>query len=199
MAGCRVAVGTSNEMKVRSVAQAFRVLCSPVEAVPVPVSVEWEQPIGIHQLAYGALTRAVQALEKAGADYGVGVEAGPVPVDPLPPIEVQVAAVVDAEGRVSIGVSQGFMLPSGWASRVLEGTPLGRVAEEATGRKGIGRTHGVIAYLTYGLTSRGDLTRDAVLMALVPRLNPSLYTLPRAADLLARLRQRVKPTRPGNP
>ncbi len=183
---CRIGVGTSNEMKVKASVKAMRLLCGSVEAIPIPVEGLKPQPVGFRELLRGALVRAATALERASADYGVGVEAGPVLVEGVP-VELQVAAIVDREGCVSIGFSQGFMLPSVWTDRVLEGVELGDIASKELKRPGIGVRQGLIAYLTSGLISRGDLTFDALVMALVPRLNPQLYKLPRLDELLARL------------
>ncbi len=186
MAGCRVAVGTSNQLKLRAVARAFTLLCNPVDALMVSVGGPTPQPVGLESVVRGAVVRARKALEEAGGDYGGGVGAGPFTLGRLA-IELQAAAVVDRQRRVSLGLSQAFMVPSAWAGSVLKGVELGSIAEERTGRRGIGRTHGVIAYLTSGLVSRGDLTYEATLMALVPRLNPELYELPAADELLRSL------------
>jgi inosine/xanthosine triphosphatase len=152
-------------------------LCRVRDAVAVEVKGIKPQPLGLKEVLLGALVRAEQALSRAGGDYGVGVEAGPLALGDLL-LELQAAAVVDGEGRVSLGLSQAFMLPRQWGLEVARGRELGVVAERDTGRRGIGRTHGIVAYLSHGLVSRGDLTYEAVVMAILPRLNNGLYELP---------------------
>lgn len=187
-AACRVAVGSTNPVKANAVRRAFRLLCNAViEKVAVESGVP-PQPIGFHEVVLGAFNRACRALEKAGADYGVGVEAGLVDTG-VEYIELQAAVVVSKEKRVSIGFSQGFPLPANWVEQVLSRTELGEIAASATRRRGLGERLGVIGYLTSGLVTRTDLTYNAVLMAIVPLLNPHLYTrLPSAKEVRQRLK-----------
>jgi len=44
-----------------------------------------------------------------------------------------------------------------------------------TNRKSINEEIGAIGYLSRGLITRTDLTYQAIIMALIPRLNKSLY------------------------
>ncbi len=180
---CRVAVGSTNPVKVNAVRRAFRVLCSAVvEGVAVESGVP-PQPVGFREVVAGAANRALNALRALSADYGVGVEAGLVET-PIEPIELQVAVIVDKTGRVSIGLSQGFMIPRDWAEEVKKRVELGEIASRETGRAGIGEKLGLIGYLTMGLVTRTDLTLNAVLMALIPWLNPRFYkTLPSVEEL----------------
>ncbi len=171
---CSIAVGTENELKYRAVLRALANLCTVEKAVMVGVHGLKPQPVGMDEVVAGAIVRAIRALEKAETDYGVGVEAGPLLVAGIG-LEVQAAAIVDVDGRLSLGLSQGFMVPSTWLEAMIEGKELGTLAEKATGRKRIGQTHGLVSYLTFGRVSRGDLTYEAVVMALIPRLNPDLY------------------------
>ncbi len=184
---CRVAVGTSNPLKVRGVVEAFKLLCTPeVTAVEVSVSVG-RQPLGLENLLKGALERAWKALERVDADYGVGVEAGAFMLTGIP-IELQVAVVLEKSGRIGVGLSQGFMIPASWYERMREGVELGVIAEEVTSRRNIRRGLGLIGYLTKGIVTRQELTRQAVLMALLPWLNPKLYTKqPTVEELLEKL------------
>jgi len=187
MSECRVAVGSTNPVKVNAVKRAFRMLCTPeVRGVAVDSGVP-PQPLGFSEVVLGAFNRACNALQAAGADYGVGVEAGLVDTG-VEHIEVQAAVIVDRDRRVTVGFSQGFPLPGSWVPRVKQRVELGAIAEEATRRSGIGERLGLVGYLTYGLVTRTDLTYNAVVMALIPRLNPELYReLPRVEDVRRRL------------
>ncbi len=185
---CRVAVGSTNPVKANAVRRAFRLLCNAeIEKVAVESGVP-PQPVGFHEVVLGAFNRACRALERTGADYGVGVEAGLVDTG-VEYIELQAAVIVNREKRVSIGFSQGFPLPADWVERVLARMELGEIAAATTKRRGLGERLGVIGYLTSGLVTRTDLTYNAVLMALVPLLNPHLYTrLPSAREVRERLK-----------
>ncbi len=185
---CIVAVGSTNPVKVNAVRRAFRLYCSSdVRGVAVESGVP-SQPVGFSEIVQGAVTRALNALRSIDADYGVGVEAG-LAETPVEPIELQIAAIVSREGRVSLGISQGFQLPPEWIPEVRQRIELGVIAAEKTGRAGIGEKLGLIGYLTGGVVTRTDLTYNAVIMALVPWLNLGLYKrLPTVEEVLGRLR-----------
>jgi len=178
----RFGVATGNPAKLRAAERAARRLCNvaSVEAVPAPGGLP-AQPVGA-QVFWGALRRA--ALE-AGADLGVGVEAGPVEFyTGTGFIEVQVAVVAGPGGRVSVGLSQGFELPPGVAEKVVAGVELGSLARGPGGRD-VGESIGYIGMLTGGYVTRSDLTEHAVAMALVPWAAGWWRELPRAGELEA--------------
>ena len=189
----RVAVATGNRMKVVAVEKAFSLYCnvSRVYRVDAPRGLP-RQPRGVEVVA-GALARALAGLS-SGADFGVGVEAGPVEFYTTTGwLEVQVAVIAGPGERVSVGVSQGFELPPGVAERVaLEGVEL---AEAVGGiRPGdLGEGVGYIGVLTRGHVTRSDLTMQAVIMALTPWVSGWWRSLARAKDLASRLG-----TLPGN-
>ncbi len=175
MDACRVAVGSTNPVKVGAVARLFRLLCDPaVEPVDVDSGVAG-QPVGLGETLRGALNRAVAARDRTGADYGVGMEAGVVRVAGRLVMDLQACIVVDRGGRVGVGLSPWFQVPPSWAGRLLEGEELGAVAEEVLRRVGIRSGLGVIGYLTMGLKTRLEFGEDALLMALLPFMNRGLY------------------------
>jgi len=191
MPQCSVAVGSLNPTKVYAVKRAFRILCEPVvKGVRVGSGVP-SQPIGLSEILLGAINRAKNAIEELGTDYGVGIEAG-VMETVAGPLELQVAAILDRELRISIGLSQAFPLPRRWLSRLRERVELEAIVAEELGRKDIGEKLGFIGYLTHGLVTRTDLSYNAVLMALVPRLNHSIYApLPHLKEVLEALSERT--------
>ncbi len=186
---CRVAVGSRNPVKINAVYRAFQLLCTPkVTSVEARSGVP-SQPVGFKQIILGALNRALEARSKAKSDYGVGIEAGVVDdYKWAGPIELQIATIVDRQGRFSIGLSQGFPLPRRWLEELKSGLELEAIVERETSRERIGETTGLIGYLTQGLITRTDLSYNAVVMALVPLLNPELYgELPLAKEVFVDL------------
>ena len=171
----KVAIGSVNKSKVRGVKRAWE-LMGPASFVAARVPAPYAQPLSWTETLEGALARAEKALEMVSdADYGVGVEAGLVPL-PVPSgyVDVQAAVVLDKRGRVSVGLSSGFEIPYVFLPKVASGLELGVVAESWWGRP-LGEEEGVIGVLTKGMVTREDLTFQAVVMALVPWVNPSLY------------------------
>jgi len=185
---CRVAVGSVNPVKINAVRRAFRLLCSAkVEGIEVESGVP-SQPIGFREVILGAVNRAWNAARATGYEYGVGIEAGLVETG-AEPIELQVAAIAGPGSRVSIGLSQGFMVPPSWVDEVRKRVELGVIAARETGRAGIGEKLGLIGFLTGGHVTRTDLTYSSVVMALVPWLNADLYVefLPRVYEVVEKL------------
>lgn len=172
----KVAVGSTNPVKVEAVRRVWR-LIGDAEIIPVGVeSGVSRQPRGMEETYRGAYNRAVRAREAVNADYGVGVEAGLVEA-PTPTgwADVQVAVVVDRAGVVGVGFSPAFEPPRVWLERLSRGDTLGEVAAEHLSRSDIGRVLGVIGYLTRGMVTRQELTYYAVLMAVIPLLEERLY------------------------
>ncbi len=172
-----VAVGSMNKTKIYGTIRAWRHYGSAkIVAVDVRPSVE-PQPKGWKSTFKGALDRAVKALNQLEeADYGVGIEAGLLPA-PFPSgyMEAQVAVIVDKNDRVSVGISSGFEIPYTMLEHILGGEELGVTAAKRLGRKSIRDTVGLIGILSKGAITRSDLAYQAVLHALIPRMNPGLY------------------------
>jgi inosine/xanthosine triphosphatase len=173
-----IAIGSKNPAKVEGVKHAFSKYYADFELRPVDSnSVTKAQPRGLEEMASGATARAKFALSKAGGDFGVGVEAG-IFIIAGKYFDNQVAAIADASGRVSLGHSAGFMLPSEAMEKlVAEGRELERWAEEVSGISEIGDKGGIIHHLTKGRMTRTDLTEQCVITALVPWLHPEVYRL----------------------
>jgi inosine/xanthosine triphosphatase len=176
----RIAVGSTNPVKVRAAERAFSRAFPALEVIASGVDVESgvpSQPIG-EETIRGAMNRATRALEGSGADFGVGIEAGlfPFPGTMTGYMEIQWCAVRDRMGRASIGCGPGFEHPPAVIEAVLEG---GKDVEGAIdaifGIEGIGRREGAIGLLSKGLVDRERLTESAVSMALIPILNEGLY------------------------
>lgn len=177
----RVAVGSTNPVKVAAVRRVFqRVMPNvklDVRGRPVRHGTG-PQPFG-SRTPVGALRRAQLALESGKTEYGVGVEAGLVQDKGLgKSLDVQYCAIVDALGFTSSGHGSGFYYPDSVTEQVRAGKTVGAVMAKVSGKKDIGRTAGAIGYLTKGLLDRTTLTEQAVLAAFVPRVRRELYEAP---------------------
>ena len=106
-----VAVGTKNPAKVKGISDAFAKYFQDFEIRPIDSSsVAKAQPKGLEEMTSGANSRAGYALANARGDLGGGVEAGIFTIGEVY-FDNQVAAVVDKNGKVSLGHSAGYMLP----------------------------------------------------------------------------------------
>jgi inosine/xanthosine triphosphatase len=175
----KVATGTRNPAKLRGIERAFRECFGEVEITGIAIdSGVSRQPFSLEETLNGALNRAARAFEVVRGDYGVGVEAGIFSLADAR-IEVQVAAVVSASGKVGIGLSPAFPLPPRFVEALEKGevSELEEAVDRAFGRRSVGEAEGLVGLLTGGKVTREELTRLAVMMALVPFLNPQLFNL----------------------
>lgn len=179
----RVYVGSTNPVKGEAVRRVFARAFPPeadslrVELVAVDSGVP-AQPRDL-EVPRGAATRARAAWAASGgeADFGVGIEAGLLRCEPLNTyFDVQFCAIVDREGKITVGHGAGFVYPPRVLRAVLEeGRTVGEAMAELSKIPDIGKRMGAIGYLSRGLLDRTQLTEQAVLMALIPRLRPELY------------------------
>lgn len=174
----RAAVGSRNPVKVEAVKAVFKEFFDDVTVEAVEAG-EISQPIGFEGALRGAVKRAVEAIDKTGAEFGVGLEAGLV--ENMYAItgymNQHVCAIVDGRGRVTIGLSAAFEFPLDVVKGIISGRAreAEEVMEEISGIEGIGSGVGAVGYLTREKVTRKDLCVQAVLMALIPRINPQLY------------------------
>lgn len=187
----RVAIGSLNPVKVRAVERVFsRYYDVVVEPVEVETSVG-PQPVGTRDILLGALERALIALSKTNSDLGVGVEAGPIEFYTSSGfLEVEVAVVVDSDCTVSVGLSSGFEIDPSLIPAMFYGRELSELVRVNRGVKDLGESIGYIGYLTYGAMTRQELTEQAVLMALIPRLHRSSW-LASVKDIARRLELQI--------
>jgi len=127
----------------------------------------WEEDV-----LEGARNRARAAL--GDADYGVGIEAG-ILNSFGEILGVQYCVIVDQKGAMTTGHGPGFRFPPKVLREIENGKNVSDAMETLTGIKEIGRKAGAVAYLTKGIMDRKELTRIAVLMAMVPRIRKDLY------------------------
>jgi inosine/xanthosine triphosphatase len=173
----RVAVGSTNPVKVRAVEEVLREFYPEIEVFGVEVSSKVSaQPLGMEETVRGAVNRARAALKHG--ELGVGIEAGlvEVPFAITGYMDVQFCAISDGE-VITLGAGSGFEYPPSVIRQVLRGREVGEVMEELSGIRNIGRKGGAIGFLSKGKLSRKELTKQAVLMAMLPRINRELYEL----------------------
>jgi len=168
----KVHVGTGNPIKVKAVQAAFEKVfsgeLSEVRAIPVEPGVP-SQPFG-EQVIRGAMERARRSL--GDADYGVGIEAGLVQFTGCEHLlNVQFCVIVDRFGRMTVGHGPGFELPNAVVEKLRAGSTLSDEVSRAAGIPEIKETDGAIGVLSGGRIDRLAITREAVLMALIPRIN----------------------------
>ncbi len=172
-----VGIGSKNGVKVGAVRDAFRLYTrqtgQAVFRTYEPASGVPEQPFNAETIR-GAVSRAREALKNN--DLGIGIEAGLFSAEELHSVyDVQYCVIIDRGGRVTSGHGMGFTYPTSVLEEVAKGRTVGEVMSELSGISEVGRKGGAIGFLSHGKVSRRKLTEQAVISALLPRINPSLY------------------------
>jgi inosine/xanthosine triphosphatase len=172
----KVAVGSKNPVKVRATENVLKNFYNDLQVSGVDVDSEVpSQPFGLDQTIEGAVNRAKNAYS-TDVDLSVGIESGlmETPSSLTGYIDLQWCSIFDGS-RVTLGVSSGFEYPPGVIEEVLKGREVGDVMDEVTGISNLGEKTGAVSHLTHGLLDRTGNTEQCVLMAMVPRLNESVY------------------------
>lgn len=187
----QVAVGSKNPVKLRATRNVFRALVGRVRVIGVKVEKPFAQPLNQAQIIEGAVSRAEQALRAGSYDFGVGIEAGLVPVPRTRSgfVDVQWCVILDREGNFTLGHGSGFEYPLDVTDEVIvRKREVSEAMERLSGIERIGERMGAIGYLSRGRLTRTRLTEQAVFMAMLPRLMADLYELPKI-----NLKPRIKP------
>lgn len=176
----RVAVGSLNPVKVEAVRRVMVKIYGEsrveVEGFKVSSGVP-VQPLG-EETVRGAVNRAKEALKAGKADLGVGIEAGLFPVKGTLTgyMDFQWCAIIDRDGKLTLGCGPGFEMPPPVVEGVLKGEgEVGSLLERMFNVERIGETIGAIGLLSRGILDRTRLTEQAVLMAMIPRINREIY------------------------
>jgi inosine/xanthosine triphosphatase len=168
----RISLGSDNPVKLQAVRNVMLRVYGDVvvDGHRVSVSVPAE-PWG-EDVERGAVERARKVLGQS--DYGVGIEAG-IFERKGDLYDVQYCAVVDKMNRVTVGHGSGFKYPPKVADLLRKGRTVGEAFHGRYGQERSGRGNGAIGFLTYGLLKRTELTEQAVVAAMVPRMRKELY------------------------
>ncbi|MDD1769482.1 MAG: inosine/xanthosine triphosphatase [Methanomassiliicoccales archaeon] len=168
----KVSVGSDNPVKVHAVENVMRRIFTDVQVLSCRVSASVPQEPWDDDVEKGAIERAKRSLGRN--DFGIGIEAGIFEHNDLL-YDVQFCAVVDKMGRVTLGHGPGFLYPPSVAEKLRIGGTVGEAFHELYGQERTGRGQGAIGFLTHGLLTRSELTEQAVVAAMVPRIRKDLY------------------------
>ncbi len=162
-----IAVGSLNPVKIEAVRNVMERIYGSVRIFAVDSkSGVPEQPFE-DETVQGAINRAKGAI--GDHKMAVGIEAGVFErYDGL--YDVQHCAVIDSDGKITIGMGSGFRYPDKVAELVRNGKTVGEAMKEIYSGKDIGREQGAIGILSKGLLDRRELTEQSVLNAMLPRI-----------------------------
>jgi inosine/xanthosine triphosphatase len=172
-----IAIASLNPVKAEAVLQAFSRIFPEeeftIQTLSVPSGVS-DQPMTDADTQAGALTRAENARDAIpDASFWVGVEGG---CDYLDGEMVAFAWIqILSADRHSHARTAVFRLPVKVQKLVEEGMELGDADDVVFGKQNSKQKNGAVGLLTEDVETRTSLYEQAVILALIPFKNPTLY------------------------
>lgn len=170
-----VAIGSTSPVKLKATQLAFTEAFGTVKVVAVETSSGVrDQPITRAEALEGATNRAKAALDRARADFGVGIEGG-VYHSKDRYFTAAPVVVLAKDGRVGISASNPLELPPVVAKKVNRGGEVGPIMDELLGIADTKKKLGIIGYLTNGMVPRHIAYATALKVALAKFVKPEFY------------------------
>ena len=172
-----IVIGSINPVKIEATLHGFTKMFPGIQvniqsiSVPSGVSI---QPLSNAETLTGAIQRARNAARQvAGADYWVGIEGG---IEDLGDEMAAFAwAAIGSPCRLGKGRTGAFILPEKVANLVRQGKELGEADDIVFNRQNSKQEIGAVGLLTGGAIDRALLYETAVILALIPFKDISLY------------------------
>ena len=173
-----VVIASQNPVKVKCTEKAFsEVFKEEVFAfngINVPSNVS-DQPMSDPETLLGARNRAKNAQSaKPNADYWVGIEGGIAETDEGEMLAFAWISIIskhqNGEARTAT-----FTLPPKIAELIHQGIELGVADDMVFKRSNSKQSNGAVGILTHDLIDRAEYYRPAIVLALIPFINPELY------------------------
>lgn len=173
----KIIVASGNPMKIKAAEKGFKEMfpdtAFEVEGIAVPSQVS-DQPIGDEETYTGAYNRVLGAKKaKPEADFWIGIEGGNIRHDQE--METMAWVVVHDNRTAGKARTAGFFLPPKVIELVNQGYELGHADDIVFGTSNSKQTTGSAGLLTDGVMDRVRFYTDAVILALIPFKQPSLY------------------------
>ena len=162
-----VSVGSMNQVKVEAVRTVMERIYGSVRVIPAETdSGVPDQPFG-DDTYKGAVNRAKAAIGESV--LSVGIEAGVFEMYGHL-YDVQHCAILDKEGKITVGMSSGFRYPDKVAALIRSGMTAGDAMSSVYGSDPRNNKEGAIGILSKGQLDRKALTEQSITAAMVPRL-----------------------------
>jgi inosine/xanthosine triphosphatase len=173
----KVIIASSNPVKVNATMDGFTAMYPGEEFIFTGIKLNHDispQPMSDKETLHGAEHRSKLSQEMFDdADYWVGLEGGvEIEGDDL----VAFAwIVIRSRERMSKARTGAFNLPPAVAKLVLEGKELGEADDIVFNRQNSKQENGAVGLLTHDVIDRKKYYTHAVILALIPFLNPEHY------------------------
>ncbi|MFY0591714.1 inosine/xanthosine triphosphatase [Roseivirga sp.] len=172
-----VIVGSRNPVKIKCTQDAFQKVFPnskiSVQGVSVPSGVS-DQPMTDMETWKGAKNRSTNAKAKfPDCNYWVGIEGGIA--DSNEKMEAFAWVYIQSNTLSGDARTSTFQLPAKIQKLVRDGIELGVADDMVFNRSNSKQSNGAVGILTKDLINRADYYQPAVVLALIPFINPDLY------------------------
>lgn len=170
----KVLIGTKNPGKIEGATEAFKNYFEEFEIEGISVSSDvGDEPVN-NEIYEGARNRVDNLMKYAlengiDAEYFLGVESGITNLLGKWVI-INIAVIKDENGYESWGTSPGFPVPDKYVDEIIK-TDLGKVMDNIFKQNDLRSGNGGVSFITNGVITRIDQTRDAFVMALTQHIN----------------------------
>lgn len=173
----KVAIGSTNPAKINAVRLAFEKVWTDKKWHIIGLEVSSDvsnQPMSDLESIRGATNRAKNAIKKARADFGVGLEGGLQKIDNYY-FDCGWVIVIDKKGIAGIASSARMLTPPSMMRHVFAGMELGEVDDLFFKKVNSKQGNGHFGLLTNNHLTRSTIYRDGVIAALARFLQPHLF------------------------
>jgi len=183
----KICVGSLNPTKIYAVERAFSKYFNHFQIFKLKVkSSVPNQPVGMDEIIKGAKYRAQMSLnylkndKKLNVDiFGVGIEAGLVEISFAKTnyMDFQFCVIMDEFQIITLGSGVAFEYPQSVIDKIISNrnSEIGDIIGKLANNPNLKNEAGAISFLSKNVINRTDILSQAVICALLPRINTKLY------------------------
>ncbi len=173
----KIAVSSKNPVKIEAVGLAFKKIFPEREIEILSASVKSgvsNQPMSDKETLQGAINRTEEIYKQfPEIDYAVGIEGG---IEFEKETTVAFAWVlIRSKNKTSKSKTTTFELPLKITELIKQGYELGEADDMVFKQDNSKQKNGAVGLLTQNVITRKELYTQAVILALIPHINPGLY------------------------
>jgi inosine/xanthosine triphosphatase len=184
-----ICVGSQNPSKINAVKLAFSKFFTNYRIFNISaLSKIPSQPIGLEIIIQGAINRAERALNYLFEEknlnknlYGIGIEAGLVEITYARSnyMDYQFCVIMDEKKIITLGSGVAFEYPPSVIKKILNNRQMeiGNIIGKLANNTNLKNQGGAISYLSKKVINRTEILTQAVVCALLPRINTKEYEL----------------------
>jgi len=183
----KICVGSLNPTKIYAVEKAFSKYFNNFQIFKLKVkSSVSNQPIGMDDIIKGAKNRAQMSLnylkneKKLNYDiFGVGIEAGLIEITfaKTKYMDFQFCVIMDELEKMTLGSGVAFEYPQSIIDKLMSNRNLeiGDILGKLANNPNLKNEGGAISFLSKNMLNRTYILFQAIICALLPRINKELY------------------------